>query len=460
MENASLKPYPDYKPSGIEWLGDVPAHWDLLPLSAITRPKTDTYKEGLELLSVYLDRGVIKFKDAEERRTNPTSEDVSNYKVVDPGDFVLNNQQAWRGSVGVSKYKGVVSPAYFVLSLSSRLDLEFANLLFRDRSMVSQYLVSSRGVGTIQRNLYWPQLKKITTTVPSLAEQTAIVRYLGRADDRIHRAISAKERLIELLTEQRQAVIHRAVTRGLDPNAPLKDSGVEWLGDVPEHWESTAAKRHYEVQLGKMLQPSPNSPNDVEVPYLKAQHVHWNHIRIENAPTMWASHKEVEQFSIRQGDLLIVEGGAGATNSGILEKIPDGYIIQNALHRVRPKRQARNDFLLYMMMTVAASGWFEAINNKATIPHFTKEKLDGLPIPCPPLEEQAAIVRHLDKATSDIDTAIDKAQRQIDLLREYRTRLIADVVTGQVGCSRGCRGRSRTTSVVTARSRAVVLDVG
>ena len=123
-------------------------------------------------------------------------------------------------------------------------------------------------------------------------------------------------------------------------------------------------------------------------------------------------------------------------NSGILEKIPDGYIIQNALHRVRPKRQTRNDFLLYIMIAVASNGWFEAINNKATIPHFTKEKLDGLPIPCPPLEEQAAIVRHLDRATANIDTAINKAQRQIDLLREYRICLIADVVTGKVDVRR------------------------
>ena len=390
----------------------------------------------MPLLSVVREQGVI-LRDVNDREGNHNfiPDDLSNYKVVNSGQFAMNKMKAWQGSFGVSEYNGIVSPAYFVFDVRN-VHQRFFHAAIRSKAYVPFFSQSSDGVRIAQWDLSKARMREIPFFTPPFDEQAAIVRYLDRAGDRIRRAISAKERLIELLTEQRRAVIHRAVTRGLDPNVRLKDSGVEWLGDVPEHWESTVVKRHYEVQLGKMLQPSPNSPNDVEVPYLKAQHVHWNHIRIENAPTMWASHKEVEQFSIRQGDLLIVEGGAGATNSGILEKIPDGYIIQNALHRVRPKRQTRNDFLLYIMMAVASNGWFEAINNKATIPHFTKEKLDGLPIPCPPLEEQAAIVRHLDRATANIDTAINKAQRQIDLLREYRICLIADVVTGKVDVRR------------------------
>ena len=424
MENASLKPYPDYKPSGIEWLGDVPAHWDLLPLSAITRPKTDTYKEGLELLSVYLDRGVIKFKDAEERRTNPTSEDVSNYKVVDPGDFVLNNQQAWRGSVGVSKYKGVVSPAYFVLSLSSRLDLEFANLLFRDRSMVSQYLVSSRGVGTIQRNLYWPQLKKITTTVPSLAEQTAIVRYLDRADYRIRRAISVKERLIELLTEQRQAVIHRAVTRGLDPNAPLKDSGVEWLGDVPKHWE-VKKLRHILEHVTERNRPDLPLLSVVREQGIILRDVDSKEENHNFIPDDLSNYKVVNSGQFAMNKMKAWQGSFGVSqHSGI---VSPAYFVFN-------------------IKGVQGTFFHRAIRSKAYVPFFgrasdgvrigqwdlSQARMREIPFLTPPRPEQSAVVRYLDKATADIDTAIDKAQRQIDLLREYRTRLIADVVTGQV----------------------------
>ena len=435
VKSSALRPYPAYKPSGVEWLGDVPEHWDLLPLSAVTQPKTDTYKEGLELLSVYLDRGVIKFKDAEERRTNPTSEDVSNYKVVDPGDFVLNNQQAWRGSVGVSKYKGVVSPAYLVLSLSSRLDLEFANLLFRDRSMVNQYLVSSRGVGTIQRNLYWPQLKKITTAVPPIDEQTAIVRYLDHTDDRIRRVISAKERLIELLSEQRQAVIHRAVTRGLDPNVQLKDSGAEWLGDLPAHWE-VRRLAYLASKFGSGITPRGGATvyQETGIPFLRSQNIHFDGLRTANvAYISERMHNKLAASHVKPSDVLLNITGASI---GRVCSVPTDFTEANVNQHVcivRPRREhILSEFLSAYLSTPTIQSEIYIQQSGASREGLTLQSIRGFLIPVPPLAEQNAIAHCLDKATADIDTAIANTQRQIDLLREYRTRLIADVVTGQV----------------------------
>ena len=197
----------------------------------------------------------MPFSSVDEKRTNPTSEDLSKYHAVEPGDFVLNNQQAWRGSVGVSRYKGIVSPAYLVLALDGRLDREFADRLLSGREMVAQYLVSSKGVGTIQRNLYWPHLRRAAVPIPPSAEQAAIVRFLDYADRRIRRYIRAKQKLIKLLEEQKQTFIHRAVTRGLDPNVRLKPSGVEWLGDVPEHWKVVPLKRIGSVRIGLTYSP-------------------------------------------------------------------------------------------------------------------------------------------------------------------------------------------------------------
>ena len=258
-EIPGISPYPSYKVTMTSRVGQAPEHWDVVPLSAVARVKSVVNKPHLQLLSVYLNEGVILFSEAEERRTNPTSEDLSKYQVVDPGDLVLNNQQAWRGSVGVSRHCGIVSPAYLVLSLNSRLTQRFAELLFRDRMMVDQYLVASKGVGTIQRNLYWPHLKRATTIVPPLDEQAAIVRYLDDADQRIRAYVSAKQRLIGLLEEEKQALIQQAVTRGLDPNVRLKPSGVEWLGDVPEHWKIRRGKRLFSPrqELAK--------PNDIQL---------------------------------------------------------------------------------------------------------------------------------------------------------------------------------------------------
>src|SRR5690606_22785261 len=158
------------------------------------------------------------------------------------GDLVLNNQQAWRGSVGVSRYKGIVSPAYLVLSLSEKIDADFADYFFRDSAMVSQYLISSKGVGTIQRNLYWGHLRRANIALPPKEEQAAIAKFLDIKTAQIDKAIGIKEKQIELLQERRQILIHNAVTRGLNPDAPMKDSGVEWIGEIPAHWEVESFK--------------------------------------------------------------------------------------------------------------------------------------------------------------------------------------------------------------------------
>ncbi len=218
------QPYPAYKDSGVESIGKVPAHWEVRRLSTVAVPKSVRARhQHRELLSVYLNQGVIRFADAPERRANPTSLDLSQYQSVDPGDLVLNNQQAWRGSVGVSCLAGIVSPAYLVLSLTQRMQSRFADLLFRDHAMVAQYVVSSRGVGSIQRNIYWPHLKGIAIPLPSLPEQRAIARFLDTANRRIRRYISATQRQIALLKEYRTRLIADVVTGKLDVREAAAD---------------------------------------------------------------------------------------------------------------------------------------------------------------------------------------------------------------------------------------------
>ena len=180
-----------------------------------------------------------------------------------------------------------------------------------------------------------------------------------------------------------------------------------------------------------MLQTRAHQSEDVKAPYLKAQHVQWFSVRTTDAPMMWASPNDIDQFGIREGDLLVCEGGEGG-RCGLVKEVGPGYIIQNALHRVRESESCRNDYLQYVMSSVSVIGWFDAINNKATIAHFTREKFSSLCIPLPPLPEQTAIANYLDKKTADIDATINRTNRQIELMQEYRTRLISDVVTGKV----------------------------
>ncbi|MEH6505979.1 MAG: restriction endonuclease subunit S [Sulfitobacter litoralis] len=207
-----LNPDAPMKDSGIDWIGKIPAHWEVKPLTAEAKLKSVANRPELELLSVYLDRGVVKFSDVDEKRTNATSLDLSNYQHVLRGDLVLNNQQAWRGSVGVSFHEGIVSPAYIILKLSSRWDADFANLFFRSGPMVSQYLVASKGVGTIQRNLYWPKLKRANVTIPPIEEQRDITRHVQAQCEKIDAGIQTKDGQIATLKEYKTSLINAAVT--------------------------------------------------------------------------------------------------------------------------------------------------------------------------------------------------------------------------------------------------------
>ncbi len=433
---ADLKPYPAMKDSGVEWLGEVPEHWEGVPLCSIAKTKSIADQQDRELLSVYLDLGVIRFSDVKEKRTNVTSEDLSKYQAVDPGDFVLNNQQAWRGSVGVSKYTGIVSPAYLVLSLGPRINPDFANLLFRERTMVAQYLVASKGVGSIQRNLYWPHLKRVSTLMPPLPEQAAIVRYLDYVDRRVRRLTRAKRKLIALLTEQKQAIIHRAVTRGLDPDVPLKDSGVEWLGQVPEHWE---VRRLGDSVLDCVNGVWGNDPNGVDdLPCVRVADFNRQRLRVrEPIPTIRAiSPSERRRRMLEPGDLLLEKSGGG-------DQQPVGVVIlfdhhahavcSNFVARMPVRDGFDSGFLTFLHSSLYAIGLNRrSIKQTTGIQNLDSSAYLGEAVAFPPLPEQAAIVEYLDQATSDIDTAITRANREIDLLNEYRTRLIADVVTGKL----------------------------
>jgi len=190
----------------------------------------------LPLLSVYLDVGVIPFSAKAEKRTNVTSKDLSKYQRVDCGDFVLNNQQAWRGSVGISFDTGIVSPAYIVLSMNDMLNSRYANYLLRSRIMVDQYLINSKSVGSIQRNIYWPTLKRTSVPVPPREEQDQIVRFLDWKVSSINKLINIKKKEIKAIDALKRSTVSHAITRGLTADAPMKYSGVKWLGDIPQRW--------------------------------------------------------------------------------------------------------------------------------------------------------------------------------------------------------------------------------
>lgn len=305
MKISEMPKYEAYKDSGVEWIGAIPVHWNSFPLCAKSKLKSISNNENEELLSVYLDKGVIKFDDVDAKRTNTTSSDLTKYQLVDPGDFVLNNQQAWRGSVGVSDYRGIVSPAYLVLSLSEDIVPRFGNYLFRDGAMVANYLVSSKGVGTIQRNLYWPQLKRALVFLPPTEEQLLIACFLDKKTALIDEAISIKEQQISLLKERKQIIIQQAVTQGLDPNVPMKDSGVDWIGKIPAHWDVKRLK-----YLGKSIIGLTYSPNDLSdekggTLVARSSNLYEGKFKYGEKENVYVNCFIPEHLKLKKGDILI-----------------------------------------------------------------------------------------------------------------------------------------------------------
>jgi type I restriction enzyme S subunit len=438
---AELRPYPAIKDSGVTWLGEIPEHWEVMPICALARRRQQTNEQQRELLSVYLGRGVVPFSSVDEKRTNPTSEDLSKYQAVEPGDFVLNNQQAWRGSVGVSRYKGIVSPAYLVLALDGRLKQEYADRLLSTPPMVTQYLVSSKGVGSIQRNLYWPHLRRVAVLVPPTTEQAAIVRFLDHADHKIRRYIRAKQKLIKLLEEQKQVIIHRAVTHGLDPNVRLKPSGVEWLGDVPEHWEVRRVRNCLEDTRAGIWGDDPTPANEADhVTCLRVADFDMTSLGVNGSKLTQRAVPESARLPrlLAAGDILMEKSGGGeAEPVGRVvlhdENVAPYAICSNFIIRLRPNRSATPQFLLHVLAIMQITRRnVPCIKQTTGIQNLDERAYLALAIGVPPIAEQRAITASLREHLLPIEQGVNRARHEINLLREYHTRLIADVVTGKL----------------------------
>ena len=431
----TLHPYPAYKPSGVPWLGDVPGRWDVRRFKFFYQEVDERSSTGAEeLMSVSHKTGVTP------RKRNVTmflAESNVGYKVCQPGDIVINTMWAYMAALGVAWQKGLVSPSYGVyrpLSHSS-LNPEYIDHLLRTEEYRTAYLARSTGITGSRLRLYPEQFLGIPLLCPPLVEQEAIVRYLDHADRRIHSYVSGKRRLIALLEEEKQAVINRAVTRGLDPNARLKPSGVEWLGDVPEHWEVRRLRTVAEMRVSNVDKHTV----DGELPVRLCNYVDvYKNDRITQAiPFMsaTASEDEIQRFRLERDDVLITKDSETWDDIGIPALVTESardLISGYHLAMLRPSNGVFGAYLFRALQSKSVAHQFHVKANGVTRYGLTHLGIQSIWIPLPPFVEQAAIVEYLDRATASIDNAIARAGRQIELLEEYRTRLIADVVTGKL----------------------------
>jgi type I restriction enzyme S subunit len=280
-------------------------------------------------------------------------------------------------------------------------------------------------------------IKSVFLALPPLPEQSAIVRFLDHADRRIRRYIRAKKKLIALLNEQKQAIIHRAVTHGLDPNVRLKPSGVEWLGDVPEHWEGTRLK----AVLSRPLRNGLFKKKDAfgsGVPLVNVADVYRNNFQIDpvSLERVHATPDEIRTYRVRSGDLFFVRSSLkleGTGRSAVAFDCQSDAVFECHLVQGHPDpRRANARFLAFQLNSFSLRNYLISRANVVTMATIAQDVLASCPVLLPPVPEQGRLLKQIDSQCEQVDVAIDRAQREIDLLREYRPRLISDVVTGKL----------------------------
>ncbi|ATY86003.1 hypothetical protein CVV65_14595 [Kyrpidia spormannii] len=431
-----LKPYPAYKDSGVEWLGQVPEHWEVLPGRAVFREINDRGHPDEQMLSVTITRGVLRQADllANSSKKDSSNEDKSNYKLVQPGDLVYNKMRAWQGAVGVSAYRGIVSPAYIVQRLRSVENLpRYMHFLLRTPLFASEAERWSYGITSDQWSLRAEEFKCIYFSLPPLPEQTAIVRFLEWAERKIRRVIRARQRRINLLEEYKQALIHQAVTGQIDvrtgqPYPAYKDSGVEWLGKVPAHWELRKLRALF-TKAGSGTTPSGEEFYGSDIPWVVTGDL--NDSVLTNT-TRAVNARALETFSALRlypkDSLIVAMYGATIGKTAILGI--EACTNQACCVLAEPRRGVLVRFI--QSAVIAAKGYLVRQGYGGGQPNINSEIVHSLRIPVPPYREQTAIAEYLDAQSAKIDAAISAARREIELLHEYLERLIVDVVTGKV----------------------------
>lgn len=425
-----LKPYPEYKASGVPWLGEIPAHWDEKRAKYFFKEVDERSQTGAEeMLSVSHITGVTP--RSQKNVTMFKAETNVGQKICQPEDLVINTMWAWMSALGVSKHAGIVSPSYGVYRPRSVDDHDafYLDRLLRTEGYRSEYICRSTGIRSSRLRLYPDRFLSMPIMCPPSEEQRNMSRFLKAKENSIRKFIRNKRRLIGLLKEQKHNIINRAVTRGLDLNVKLKPSGVEWLGDIPEHWTVRKIKFTANMVVGGATPSSAQrefwdgdivwiTPQDVS----RSEHITSSFRKITSAGLASCSSVMVPSGSViftsraPVGNVALAEVPL-CTNQGCKAVVPDKNMILGEYYFT----------LLKVMQPV-----FQRAANGTTFFEISTWSFENIKVPLPPLPQQKEILDYIRETTISLDQAISRAEREIELMTEYRARLISDVVTGKV----------------------------
>ncbi len=424
------KPYPIYKNSGSQWIRVVPEQWEVKRLGFFFEERRDKVSDT-EFLPLSVTMGGIVPQIAGVAKT----EDNENRKKVCVGDFVINSRSDRKGSSGLSELDGSVSVINTVLRPSSLVDGRFIHHLFRSTAFQEEYYRYGNGLVADLWTTHYSDMRNIVLGIPPLSEQTAIAAALDRETARIDALIEKKTRFVELLKEKRQALITHAVTKGLDPNVKMKDSGVEWIGQIPEHWELRRLRHVATYTNSNVDKKSYDGQKPVKL--CNYTDVYYHEFITSSISFMdaTASESEIAAFSLRKGDVLITKDSEDPSDIGIpalvSEDLP-GVICGYHLTIIRTHDSDDSVFLHRSIQSHPTKAHFFVESPGITRYGLNQDAIGDIIVCFPPEEERVGIASWINREVTRIDALINRTERSIALLKERRAALITAAVTGQI----------------------------
>ena len=401
--------YESYKDSGVKWLGQIPSHWETGKMREFFSERKQLSQDGSEmLLSVSEYSGITP-------STNDAGENVSRsaslvgYKKCKASDLIINIMLAWKRGLGISEYDGIVSPSYFVFGIRN-INPRYANYLLRTDLYTAEFKRNSTGIIESRLRMYPDNFKNIVCIKPPRNEQEAIVTYLDKITGDIDRAIEAQQKMIDALNERKQIIITRAVTRGLNPDAPLRDSGIDWLGKIPQHWEIIPMRYLCKMKTGDK-DTIMRDDNGKYPFYVRSPHI-----------------EHINTYSYDGEAVLMAGDGVGAGK--VFHYVNGKFDYHQRVYNFHQFKRITGMFL-YFYLKCNFRYKIEEGGAKSTVDSVRLPWLKAFPICVMPKDEQQSIVEHIHKSTGPIDCALSNCERMISLLLERKQIIINEVVTGK-----------------------------
>lgn len=419
----------EYKDSGIEWIGRIPKDWKTERIKSLFSERNERDCQGKTLLSVSQYYG-IRPKSETDLANSHIAESYDDYKEVHKGDFVMNIMLAWNGSYAVSDYDGIVSPAYCVFKFRKDYCKKYFHYLLRTDGYPAAFKTMSRGVIDSRLRLYPEQFYTFPVVIPPLAEQQRIASYLDKKCAEIDSLVELQEQMIAQLTDYKQSVITEAVTKGLNPEAELVPSGIDWIGDVPKGWKIMPLK----WLLRKPLQYGANESGvlyDESLPrYVRITDILNNNLR-EDLQKLSLTEEQANGYILENNDILFARSGGTVGKAFIFKEKYGRCAFAGYLIRAQIATFCCSEFIYYYTQSRCYDEWKKQIFIQATIQNIGADRYSTLEVPIPPLDEQQSIASYLDTKCHEIDSLIELKRQKIEALKDYKKSVIFEAVTGK-----------------------------